>query len=40
MGDEILLGTGSKILQYKNICSKCIIDAGAYAFAKLNEIII
>ena len=28
MGDEILLGTGSQILEYKCICSNCVIGAG------------
>ena len=27
--DEILLGTGSIILQYNNVCSKCVIGAGS-----------
>ena len=27
--NEILFGTGSRILQYNNVCSHCIIGAGS-----------
>jgi len=35
--DEILLGTGSQILQYKNICSNCVVGAGAVVTKNLEE---
>jgi len=37
MGDEILLGTGSQILQYITICSKTIVGAGAVVTKDLKE---
>ena len=37
MEDEILLGTGSQILQYKNICSNCIVGAGSVVTKNLEE---
>ena len=37
MEDEILLGTGSQILQYKNICSNCVVGAGSVVTKNLEE---
>ena len=37
MEDEILLGTGSQILQYKNICSNCVVGAGSVVTNNLEE---
>ena len=37
MEDEILLGTGSQILQYKNICNNCVVGAGSVVTKDLNE---
>jgi sugar O-acyltransferase (sialic acid O-acetyltransferase NeuD family) len=37
MGDEILLGTGSQILQYKKICSNCVVGAGSVVTKNLEE---
>jgi UDP-3-O-[3-hydroxymyristoyl] glucosamine N-acyltransferase len=37
MGNEILLGTGTQILQNKNICSNCVVGAGAVVTKNLEE---
>jgi sugar O-acyltransferase (sialic acid O-acetyltransferase NeuD family) len=37
LGSEILLGTGSQILQYKQICNKNIIGAGAVVSKNIDE---
>jgi len=37
MENEILLGTGSQIVQYKNICSNCVVGAGAVVTNHLEE---
>jgi len=37
MRDEILLGTGAQILQNKNICTNCVIGAGAVITKNLEE---
>ena len=37
MKDEILLGTGSKILQYNNICSNCVVGAGAVVTKSISK---